>query len=116
MSVNTYDATKKELINVGGGVRGTAVWTGTEAQYNALDKSKLQDGQIINITDDGNSIEKISDIVSLNGGDLLIKNKLWNIQMGDTGIHDNGDAPKDILTMLHFSDIHGNRDIRLQMI
>ena len=110
MSVNTYDATKKELINVGGGVRGTAVWTGTEAQYNALDKSKLQDGQIINITDDGNSIEKISDIVSLNGGDLLIKNKLWNIQMSDTGIHDNGDAPKDILTMLHFSDIHGNRD------
>ena len=49
-----------------------------------------------------------TDIVSLNGGDLVLKNKLWNIQMGDTGIHDSGSGAKDILTILHFSDIHGN--------
>lgn len=108
MSVNIYNSTTKTLKNIGGGFMGSPALTLTQAEYNSLDKSTLQDRQIIDIIDDTNASSNLTDIINLNGGDLLIKNKLWNIQMGDTGIHDNGTSPKDILTLLHFSDLHGN--------
>lgn len=41
----TYSSSKIEEIN-------TPVWSGTQSEFEALDKTTLKDGQVINITDD----------------------------------------------------------------
>lgn len=62
----TYSSAKIEEIN-------TQVWSGTTSEFEALDKTTLKDGQVVNITDDYDE-PNTKDVYSL---EEVKTNKVW---------------------------------------